>query len=50
MVLLVVEALWKLILVYLEIVRILTQDRCIVCTDRTIVSEIVLEAPNRTPR
>jgi hypothetical protein len=50
MVLLVVEALWKLILVCLEIVLILTQDRCIVCTDRTIALEIILDAPNRTPR
>jgi len=29
---------------------ILTQDRCMVCTERTIGSEIILEAPKGTPR
>ena len=29
---------------------ILTQDRCMVCTERTIGSEIILETPDRTPR
>ena len=29
---------------------ILTQDRCTVCTERTIGSEIILDAPNGTPR
>jgi hypothetical protein len=28
----------------------LTQDRCTVCAERTIGSEIVLDAPNGTPR
>jgi hypothetical protein len=28
------------------IVLILTQDRCTVCAERTIASEIVLETPN----
>jgi hypothetical protein len=37
-------------LVCLEIVLILTQDRCMVCTERTIGSEIVLDAPYRTPK
>jgi hypothetical protein len=41
---------WKLILVCLEIVLILMQDRCMVCADRTIVSEIILDAPDGTPR
>jgi hypothetical protein len=41
---------WKLILVYLEIVLIMTQDRCIVYTERTIGSEIVLDTPDGTPR
>jgi hypothetical protein len=41
---------WKLILVHLEIVLILTQDMCMVCTEHAIGSEIVLDAPNRTPR
>jgi hypothetical protein len=29
---------------------ILTQYRCTICTKRTIVSEIILDAPNGTPR
>jgi hypothetical protein len=41
---------WKLILIRLEIVLILTQDRYTVCTKRTIGLEIILEAPDRTPR
>jgi hypothetical protein len=36
--------------VCLEIVQILTQDRCMVCAKRTIGSEIILNAPNGTPR
>ena len=39
-----------LILVHLEIVVILTQDRFVVCTERTIGSEIILDAPDGTPR
>jgi hypothetical protein len=31
-------------------VLILTQDRCTVCTEHTIGSEIVLDAPDETPR
>jgi hypothetical protein len=34
----------------LEIVLVLVQDRYIVCTKRTIASEIVLHAPDGTPR
>jgi hypothetical protein len=37
-----------LILVYLEIVLILTQDRCTVCAQHTIGSEIVLDASDET--
>ena len=37
-----------LVLVRLEIVLILKQDRCMVCVERTIGSEIILEAPNGT--
>ena len=37
---------WKLILVCLEIVLILTQDPCTVCAERTIGSEIGLDAPD----
>ena len=33
-----------------DIVLILTQDRCTVCVKRTIGSEIVLDAPDGTPR
>ena len=33
-----------------DVVLILTQDRCMVCVERTIGSEIVLDAPDETPR
>ena len=36
--------------VNLEIVVILTQQRCPVCAERTIVWEIVLDAPDGTAR
>ena len=29
---------------------VLTQDRCTVCTERTIGLEIILDAPKGTPR
>ena len=41
---------WKLVLVHLGIVLILTQDRCTVCVEGTIGSQIILDAPNGTPR
>jgi hypothetical protein len=41
---------WKLVSVRLEIILILTQDRCIVCAERTIGLEIILDAPDGTPR
>ena len=41
---------WKLDSVYLEIVLILTQDKCTVCSKRTVGSDIVLDAPDGTPR
>jgi hypothetical protein len=41
---------WKLVSVRLEIVLILTQDRCNVCAKRTIGSEIILDEPDATPR
>jgi hypothetical protein len=41
---------WKLSLVCLEIVLHLVQDWCTVCIERTVVSEIALEAPDGTPR
>jgi hypothetical protein len=42
--------MWNLVLVRLETVLVSVQDRCMVCTKRTIGSEIVLGAPNDTPR
>ena len=36
--------------VRLEMVLVLTEDRCTVCTKRTISLEIVLDAPDGTPR
>ena len=39
-----------LVLVNLEIVLILTQGRCTVCTKYIIGSEIILGAPGATPR
>ena len=41
---------WKVVLVHLEILIILTQDRCKACAKRTIGSEIVLDIPDGTPR
>ena len=41
---------WKLISVLLEIVLILTQDRCTVCVELTIGSDIILDTPDGTPR
>jgi uncharacterized membrane protein len=46
MVLLSDEGLVEPCLFRLEIVPILTQDRCTVCTERTIGSQIVFDAPN----
>jgi hypothetical protein len=34
----------------LEIVLIFTQDRCTICAKQTIGSEIILDAPDGTPR
>jgi hypothetical protein len=36
---------WKHVSVRLEIVLILTQDRCTVCAEQTVGSEIILDAP-----
>jgi hypothetical protein len=41
---------WKLVLVLADILLILTLDRCMVCIEYTIVSEIILDAPDGTPR
>ena len=37
-------------LVRLEMVLVLMQDQCTVCVERTIVSDIILDAPDGTPR
>ena len=36
--------------VRLEMVLVLVQDRCTVCAKRTIGLEIILDAPDGTPR
>jgi len=41
---------WKLDSICLEIVLIFMQDRCTICAERTIGSEIVLDTPDATPR
>jgi hypothetical protein len=41
---------WKLVLIHLEIVLILTQDRCMVCVEYSIGLEVILDAPGGTPR
>ena len=40
----------KLVLVRLGIVLVSTRVRCMVCAERTIGSEIILAAPDGTPR
>ena len=42
--------MWNLVSIRLEIVLVLVQDRCTVCAERTIGLEIVLDAPDGTPR
>jgi hypothetical protein len=41
---------WNLVLVRLEILLVLVQDRCTVCTEHTIGIEIILDALDGTPR
>jgi hypothetical protein len=36
--------------VYFDILLILTQDRCMVCAERTIGSNVVWDTPDGTPR
>ena len=36
---------WKLVLVHLEVVRILTQERCMVCAERAIGLENIFAHP-----
>jgi hypothetical protein len=40
---------WLLVLVYFEIVLIFMQDKCTVCVERSIRSEIILDAPDGSP-
>jgi hypothetical protein len=40
----------KVLSVYLEIVLILIEDRCTVCAERTVGPEIILNAPDGSPR
>ena len=40
----------RLVSVRFEIVLILTQDRCMICAERAIVLEVLLGAPDGTPR
>ena len=44
------EAQVELDLVHLEIVLILTQDRCMVYAERTTCLDVILDTPDRTPR
>jgi hypothetical protein len=40
---------WKLVLVHLKTVLVPVQDRCMVCAQTTIGSEIILDGPDGTP-
>jgi hypothetical protein len=42
--------MWNLISVCLETVLVSVQYRCTVCTECTVGSEIILDAPDGTPR
>jgi hypothetical protein len=42
--------MWNLVLLYLETVLVLVQDRSMIYAKRTIGSEIILDTPDRTPR
>jgi hypothetical protein len=41
---------WKLVSVRLETVLVSVQEWCMVCTQYTIALEIVLDAPDASPR
>jgi hypothetical protein len=41
---------WNLVLVYLETMLVSVQDRCMVCTEQTIGTEIILDAVGGTRR
>jgi hypothetical protein len=40
---------WNLVLVRFETVLVSVQDRCTVCTEHTIIIEIILDAHDGTP-
>jgi hypothetical protein len=42
--------MWNLVSVLLETMLVSVQDRYMVCANRTIGSEIILDAPDGTPR
>jgi hypothetical protein len=42
--------IWNLVSVHLEIVSMSLQYRCMVCTEHTLGSKIVLDTPDGTPR
>jgi hypothetical protein len=42
--------MWNLVLVYLETVLVSVQDTFMVCAKRIIGLEIILDAPDGTPR
>ena len=44
------RVMWNLILVHLEVVLILTQDRCMVYAECVICLEVILDTPDMTPR
>jgi hypothetical protein len=47
---LVTWVMWNLVLVHLETVLVLVQDRCMVCAKCTIGSEIILDTKDGTLR
>jgi hypothetical protein len=42
--------MWNLVLVHLETVFVLVHDSWTVCTEHTIILEIILDALDGTPR
>jgi hypothetical protein len=42
--------MWNLVFIRLETVLVLVQDRCMVCAKHIEGTEIVLDAPDGTPR
>jgi hypothetical protein len=46
----VILVLWNLVSIHLETVVLFVQDVCTVCAKHTIGTEIILDAPDGTPR